>query len=490
MKTTFLKFTAIVCSFAFSALSCDVSVPEHVDDAQELHTCEMTLNGGITPFDAIGTKGSGDSGNWINGSTIYLRMNSPIGATLGKAVYNSSTQKWVLSYYGSLHEGVANACTAIYVEGDFVEENNVLKLNEYSSIFEDTEGTYLFADGELYVTANLTPKTGRLRMSGKNGQIIKVYGISRYSNFDLGTYLFTTEAAAFKVKVQDNGFTPYVYGFFTEEDEPCLRLWIDAKEAYTRFLSKDIFAAGKSGKLTVPTNTSHVGWDSGLIFTCKDYRFKMIAVEGGTFAMGSNSISNAQPVHQVTLSGYCIAETELTEKLYRIAMNQSSSSYPLYPITNLAWSQCSTICSNLSNKIKMATFVLPSEAQWEFAAIGGIHSKGYKYSGSDNADDVSWHSENSNNGYRNVKTKLPNELGIYDMTGNAWEFVEDTYDTYLSNAQVDPVIILPNIMYRVSRGGACTTSRTSSNLSPRNRASNYYSSNISNCGMRLALNWN
>ena len=176
----------------------------------------------------------------------------------------------------------------------------------------------------------------------------------------------------------------------------------------------------------------------------KGVEFSMVKVEGGTFSMGAtkeqgSNNSNQQPTHKVTLSTYYIGETEVTQDLWQAVMGNNPSKFKgaKLPVENVSWNDCQQFIAKL-NKLTGRKFRLPTEAEWEFAARGGKASKGYKYSGSNNADAVAWHYGNSNNTTHKVGTKAANELGIYDMSGNVWEWCQDWFGSYSSNAQTNP----------------------------------------------------
>ena len=206
-------------------------------------------------------------------------------------------------------------------------------------------------------------------------------------------------------------------------------------------------------------------------FTVGGVTFKMIYVEGGTFTMGATSEQGAdankdeKPAHQVTLSGYYIGETVVTQALWKVVIgkqkilgmietdnNPSSFKGGDKPVERVSWKDCHTFISKL-NSLTGKNFRMPTEAEWEYAARGGKKSRGYKYSGSDNIDDVAWYDGNSGNETHPVKTKHANELGLYDMSGNVWEWCGDWNGSYSSVAQTNP--IGPNGNYfRVRRGGS------------------------------------
>ncbi len=196
----------------------------------------------------------------------------------------------------------------------------------------------------------------------------------------------------------------------------------------------------------------------------------MVYVEGGTFRMGctyeqgDDCRDEERPTHQVTLDGYYIGETEVTQALWREVMGSEPTANSgwitelgrgdNYPAYNVSYEDVQEFIKRL-NKMTGRTFRLPTEAEWEYASRGGNKSRGYKYSGSNNIDDVAWYWKNSGDGYlsgdwnldkivknhcknRPVKGKLANELGLYDMTGNVLEWCQDWYGEYNSGSQRNP----------------------------------------------------
>jgi formylglycine-generating enzyme required for sulfatase activity len=224
-------------------------------------------------------------------------------------------------------------------------------------------------------------------------------------------------------------------------------------------------------------------------FTVNGVSFTMVAVEGGTFTMGAtaeqgnSAQDNEKPAHEVIISSFCIGETEVTQELWQAVMGSNPSSFtgdPQRPVEMVSWINCKTFINRL-NQLTGKTFRLPTEAEWEFAARGGNQSQGYIYSGSNTIGDVAWYYQNSSYTTHPVATKAPNELGLYDMSGNVTEWCQDWYGSYSSDAQTNPVG--PSTGYsRVHRGGiyasACRVSYRSY-FSPTN-TSDF-------CGLRLAF---
>ncbi len=193
---------------------------------------------------------------------------------------------------------------------------------------------------------------------------------------------------------------------------------------------------------------------SNLTFTVGDVTFKMVPVKGGTFYMGSRSddsdaVAAEKPIHSVTLTNdFAIGQTEVTQALWIAVMGSNPSRFKddlNQPVEQVSWNNCQTFIAKL-NEMTGMEFRLPTEAEWEFAARGGNLSQGFKFSGSDEINDVGWCWDNipsqssSSPDYATqpVATKAPNELGIYDMSGNVWEWCEDWYARYSNGAQTDP----------------------------------------------------
>ncbi len=218
--------------------------------------------------------------------------------------------------------------------------------------------------------------------------------------------------------------------------------------------------------------------------TVNGVSFEMIEVEGGTFKMGESADgNNVTPTHNVTLSSYYIGKTEVTQALWTAVMG-SNPSYWVgnnLPVEMVSWNVCQTFIKKL-NELTGETFRLPTEAEWEFAAKGGNKSKGYTYSGSNTIDDVAWYGDNSGDKTHEVATKSPNELGIYDMTGNVWEWCQDWYGGYSGSAQGNPTGPTSG-SFRVDRGGSWNTSAANCRAASRGSSPSHAYGSL---GLRLA----
>lgn len=223
------------------------------------------------------------------------------------------------------------------------------------------------------------------------------------------------------------------------------------------------FAADDTGKKS----------SGNLTVTLKGVSFDMVYVKGGTFMMGATDEQGMdaydweKPIHKVTLSDYYIGKYEVTQELWEKVMGTTvvqqrdkvNPKFPLhgtgpdYPMYYVSWDEAQKFCAKLS-KLTGKKYALPTEAQWEYAARGGVQSKNYKYSGSDGAGIVACYGDDDNEGTAYpVGTKQPNELGLYDMSGNLWEWCSDKYGLYGGLPQTNPTGAASG-SDRVLRGGS------------------------------------
>ena len=185
----------------------------------------------------------------------------------------------------------------------------------------------------------------------------------------------------------------------------------------------------------------------------KEYSYKMVYVSGGTYTMGCTSeqgddcYSFEKPAHSVAVSGFYMGQTEVTQALWKAVMGSNPSNWKgnTLPVENVSYNDCKDFIGKL-NSMTGETFRLPTEEEWEYAARGGNSGRGYKYSGNDNIDRVAWYDDNICDKTHPVAQKQANKLGLYDMSGNVWEWCSSLWcDDYNSSRSGS---------YRVMRGGS------------------------------------
>lgn len=209
--------------------------------------------------------------------------------------------------------------------------------------------------------------------------------------------------------------------------------------------------------------------------------FDMVEVEGGNYLMGDDisDKENDKPAHKETIATFQIGKTEVTQELWEAVMGTNPSNFTgeaNLPVEKVSWTDCNTFITKL-NELTGKNFRLPTEAEWEYAARGSNKSQGYTYSGSNTLDDVAWYKDNSDSKTHPVAQKQPNELGIYDMSGNVWEWISDKYSDNYSSARTSS--------NRVIRGGGWGSTAASSRVANRNSYGESYA--YGDLGLRLAL---
>lgn len=232
------------------------------------------------------------------------------------------------------------------------------------------------------------------------------------------------------------------------------------------------------------------------VFNVEGVKFTMVKVEGGTFTMGATPEQgatepqpNEKPAHEVTVGDFWIAQTEVTQELFEIVsgFNPSYTRWPQCPVDKVSWKDCKSFLETI-NELTGEDFRLPTEAEWEYAARGGKLSKGYKYAGSDNLDEVAWTVANADGKSHPVASKKPNELGLYDMSGNLYEWCEDKYLMYDgSEPQYSQKMLKSDIKreFHIERGGCWDQGPTMCRVSYRHAGN--YTHMYAYDGFRIAL---
>lgn len=306
-----------------------------------------------------------------------------------------------------------------------------------------------------------------------------------------------------------------------ERERQLILFEMTANASFARHTSADTLEELDS-ILSTPKNDDNpdvfTTYELGETFGVKDVKFKMIDVKGGSFQMGCDDNTAEEdefPVHTVKVNSFKIGETPVTQALWKEVMGDNPSYFRSgnpeetfdddleRPVEQVSWEDCQQFLSKL-NEITGHKFRLPTEAEWEFAARGGIKSQGHRFAGSDNLDEVAWYWKNSGNTTLDgeddfvdwnqmipnqcrthaVKSKVPNELGIYDMSGNVWEWCLDQYDVYDFLPQKNPKNLTKGFSH-VLRGGSWGSGSGLCRVSNRHKDApnnNYYLN-----GLRLCL---
>ncbi len=493
-KHFFFVASLLMLSLAGASCSADELIAPETGDNKTPHTCTLVFEGEIDKFDQA-TSASRSAG-WAENDTLFIIFEGSAGKIEGKAIYSATTGTWNLNYFGDLLDVADGNCNVYHFKNIAGIDAAGLKasFSAGTAIYGDTISTYSKTGLVVKVKAHLKPFTGRLRFKGEPGTKFTLHGVERFTSYTSANGLLTSAYEAEELLVGSSGYTPYVYGKVTSDKR---RIWAAYDdESYMLVCSNTVLAAGKSGFMNAPTEQSYAGWRRSLDkpFTVNGVTFLMKYVQGGTFSMGATpeqseyADNDEYPVHEVTLSDYYMAETETTQELWKAVMGTSPSSNKIgknLPVEQVSWTSCSNFAGSLA-KLTSAAFSMPTEAQWEFAARGGVASGGYIYSGSNIQDEVAWYSSNnSRSKTHTVATKLPNELGLYDMSGNVKEWCQDWYGSYTNAVATDPTGPTSG-SYRVIRGGHNFDNADNCRVAYRNNSAP--SSAAYYLGFRLALN--
>ena len=238
------------------------------------------------------------------------------------------------------------------------------------------------------------------------------------------------------------------------------------------------------------------------VFTVNHVPLKLVFVKGGDMQLGCAESRDDSckpreiPPHTVTLSDFYIGETEVTQAQWMAVMGRDNN--PSYwkgntlPVERVSWAECQRFVARLNKSLAAELpqgyrFALPSEAQWEYAARGGLKSAGTRYSGGDDLKQLAWFYSNSNERTHDVRIKTANELGLFDMSGNVWEWCQDWFNEnyYSENQDWKNPLNDQEATYYVLRGGSWNYAAPYQRCANRDYGSMH--SRYEDCGFRVAL---
>lgn len=454
MKKFFSLFSTSLALLSLASCNAvDITTDSPQGEPSLKHTCQMVFNGEVSGFDNTITKSSvstkASSSSWADGDKVYIIFYNGTAKVPGEAIYSTSNG-WTVSYDGDLATGSSLKCEVRYFVNATFSSSSLVSLNSGTEIYETTNGTYDYAGSQVTVTATMAPKTGRIKFNGTAASEIFLTGITVYSTYAPATNTFSTTNAMIKSIVASSGSTPYIYGYFSSSD--CTIGLVGSDFAFTRTCSSSIFQAGDSGYMAIPSESSHNNWKTGLYVKVNGVEFKMIPVAGHSSGF------------------FLIGETEVTEAQYA-AITSSTSSTSTLPKVSVSYGNWETFVTKINYATDL-TFSIPSAEQWRYAAKGGNKSQGYTYSGSNNPGDVAWYVGNSGSKVHSVKQLAPNELGIYDMSGNVSEWTTETNGS----------------SYRYCYGGCYASSESGITIQSKSSVYiSYSNSEYTSTGLRLVL---
>ena len=397
----FLK-TLAYAPLMMTMVCCSVSCTEQNEVFNEAgeaisQTCTLNFNVSRANYDDASSTRTSTSTTWSNGDKVYLTFENN---AYGVATYQANN--WSVEYYGNLTKNKKETCKAVYFSNPKSrEEFQAVNLTHETAIYEDTLATCLYDGSLMTITANLQPKTGRLRFKGNFRDTIQVYGLQTSTRYSVYRGEYNDTVHFIELIAKSDGYTPYIYGIFADTIDRRLNV-ATSKSAYTRTFDDSIMDKGKSGWMSIPTDSVHAAWREKMIFKVKTTEFAMM------------------PVTESAHLSFLLGETEVTRGLHN-AVTDSIIMKSDYPQTFTTYNSVINFLTLLNADLGL-NFSLPTQIQWEWAYKGGEKSLKYTYSGSNVATEVGWNKDNSEGKAHKVATLMPNELGIYDMYGNLGEW--------------------------------------------------------------------
>ena len=414
----------------------------------------LKLSGGVQSFGSS-TKVS-DEFTPSSANLIYLYLINDDGSSFlsGKGTYREDIETWIFGY-----EGSAMDLTTGEVYGYLFEKNwsrsssgasENIQLGPKVPVYQATSGSFSFTKDTLFVNAQFAPVTCRIGFTpdlpdGNSRDIRYVSGLWYCDRFYPNS--FSLEYSGDRFYGGSSFNNTYYYGLPLTPEAPVLYYYDYNYNYVKRFLSTS-FQTGQSGYVYLPldanTDEGYEGWKKYVneynwyINNTRQMYFRFVPC--GSFNMGGE---DAQPVHFVTITdSYYMMDSEVDQALwYQIMGEPEEYRYQQTPVTGKTWEEIQSFIQAMNAYYK-CHFRLPTEAEWEFAARGGMRELAYyipyHYSGSDLIDNVAWYSANSLSAIHNVRTLQDNALTLYDMSGNVAELCSDWYDDYKEEAVVDP----------------------------------------------------
>ena len=407
---------------------------EIINDKNNIVTAYFSDEGEVT--NSGDSNNSNESGGGGGGGSSWTRSSNDVTSSggAGGGVYDwGPSLIWTSSW-------PTDETPTLHIEGTDVGEATVqvkdMRSNETTSI------KVVVTDEEI---TSLELSSTSLALSvGKDGSVDITSGSGEYTAESSDTDVATVEVSGSEIKV-----TAIKAGTATITVT-------DTETSLTANIEVEITEEEETLYIPVQTET----------FVVKGVLFTMVAVEGGSFLMGSpdddpDARGDEKPQHRVELSNFAIGQTEVTNALWKVVMGDYPSDIIGYksPVNRISRDMIQSFISKL-NALTGRTFRLPTEAEWEYAARGGKYSQGYKFAGSDDLDAVAWFKDNSGEIPHTVAQKKANELGLYDMSGNVWELCQDYYDYnyYRTSPIVNPCNTTTGSIYSMRGGGVSNNS--------------------------------
>lgn len=306
-------FHTLIPAVMMLLTGCSTEIEEQVPSGNEegmVHTVTMRLDGEIQHFDDDTRSVSSD---WDNNAKLYIQYQTSSGKVSGVATYNKSSDEWTVSYYGSITSNVKTACEVYYFENPSYTNVSSVGLNARKPVYFDTQASYLYKEGVVYLKTLLRPKTGRIRFHGTPGYKFTFAGLKCFTEYNISENRILSETIAQNITVGNDGYTPYIYATFVD-DTNCQITVYDAETDYyyqRSFDNNSVLTPTKSGYIDVPTLQSRNGWTiQELSPLCPDNNHPHKIDMGNGLKWACHNLGNDEP----GAGGYCYAWGETSNK--------------------------------------------------------------------------------------------------------------------------------------------------------------------------------
>lgn len=401
--------------------------------------------------------------------SVHISVNGPANLILESGVcygvlqnptISSSIVKSIGNITGSIHLNVTSLSkitTYHFRAYARLKDGNIIYGNNISYTTPGSSSTLVVTDPATNITANSFTLNGEVVFEGTSPVTSRGFVWSKSPNPILTNNITTNGQGKGKFQAVINGLT-------------------GATTYYIRAYAINGMVVTYGNAIVVKTLPA-IGGEFG----------NFVKVNGGTFNRGSNFGNNIEkPIHSVTLKPFFIGETEVTQSVWEEVMGVDPSfNYDCdnCPVENVSWLDVQEFLKKINEKQSTIVYRLPTEAEWEFAAKGGANGSDFLYAGSSDIQSVAWYRDNSNRKSQPVKSKSPNALGLYDMSGNVWEWVQDWFNFYKTDALTNPAGPL-NGSSKLYRGGSFDDIADDCRITYR--YGNPPASRFNNLGFRLA----
>lgn len=305
--------TAVLFLTACSSDSENITI-SNIDDEVTPNSIPLHFIGDIQGFEEQETRVPLQE--WSNNSRLYIQYHTANGLVDGIATYDAERGEWTTNYYGSITRGETAKCEVYYFDAWYSSNDTAITF-EYNALCEyysDPDATYIFENGVVTLNAHLRPMTGRLRFRGTPGYTFSVEGLKCYADYTIATNSFTSKNYTITLRVDEDGYTPYVYASFADEESRQLTVYCeDGTHLFHRNFDESVLAKGESGYIDVPTLESRNGWrmteeDPVQICPNNSHPHKIEMSDGIKWACCNIGATNPSG------SGYCYAWGETTYK--------------------------------------------------------------------------------------------------------------------------------------------------------------------------------